>query len=403
MMAYRPLDLSLILSQELFSSEFNGLNSGIPTPTTPTLTPTSLRNLEDDFFIQFPDDVGSHENEAGFVPPLLLPSTTAQTQQANGNLCLTMVDNKSWQGGNTVVSSEVPVSSAQNIDVPTSASIVQQTSQSSLIVPQLNQFSPRPETPPQQTKRNTGGRRPVREKGLTQEEEDRRKLRRERNKMAAARCRKRRMDRTHELERETEELEEKKKCYDTEIRSLSMQKEDLEFVLKSHLSHCCRHLRSNSPAISTSKPFLHQTNPERVTVGGLTISIKSEPSDGIPAASQNLVNSSKRVALECNGVRQRPQSLPIASTLPLNRNQKDLKLNGHSSNLISDLAGVPISTPSNGIHFNFDSLMEGGTGLTPVCGPLVPSCSSQQRTSFTPQITGDLSSPDSVNNKLVSL
>lgn len=34
---------------------------------------------------------------------------------------------------------------------------------------------------------------------------------------------------------------------------------------------------------------------------------------------------------------------------------------------VADLAGVQIQTPSTGVNIlNFDSLMEGGTGLTPV-------------------------------------
>lgn len=45
---------------------------------------------------------------------------------------------------------------------------------------------------------------------------------------------------------------------------------------------------------------------------------------------------------------------------------------------VADIAGIAVNTPSNGM-FNFDSLMEGGTGLTPVSvNPLVP-CSIQNR------------------------
>lgn len=43
-----------------------GLNSGVPTRTTPTLTPTTLRNIEQIF-----TEPERHENEAGFVPPLV--------------------------------------------------------------------------------------------------------------------------------------------------------------------------------------------------------------------------------------------------------------------------------------------------------------------------------------------
>lgn len=59
------------------------------------------------------------------------------------------------------------------------------------------------------------------------------------------------------------------------------------------------------------------------------------------------------------------------------------------------IAGIEISTPSNGIPFNFDSLMEGGTGLTPV-HPHPHPCAHQNRAA------PEIASPDS-HNSLVSL
>lgn len=49
------------------------------------------------------------------------------------------------------------------------------------------------------TRRNMGGRKPSKPTNISPEEEERRILRRERNKMAAARCRKRRVDHTNQL------------------------------------------------------------------------------------------------------------------------------------------------------------------------------------------------------------
>lgn len=69
--------------------------------------------------------------------------------------------------------------------------------------------------------------------------------------------------------------------------------------------------------------------------------------------------------------------------------------------LIFLLLLLQITTPSSGIPFNFDSLMEGGTGLTPVSTPLIPSCSTQQRNNHLSAV--DLSSPDANPPKLVSL
>lgn len=85
----------------------------------------------------------------------------------------------------------------------------------------------------------------------------------------------------------------------------------------------------------------------------------------------------------------RPNSLNVAATAPL------------CAKSASELTGICIQTPSSGLHFNYDSLMLGGTGLTPVSAPLTPNCSTQQRI---PVSTTDLSSPDNCNPpKLVSL
>lgn len=62
---------------------------------------------------------------------------------------------------------------------------------------------------------------------------------------------------------------------------------------------------------------------------------------------------------------------------------------------VADMAGVSVNTPSTGM-FNFDSLMEGGTGLTPV-NPLIP-CSTQNRNPMEM-----LQTPTSEPSKLVSL
>jgi hypothetical protein len=52
----------------------DGLHSGVPTRTTPTLTPTTLRNIEQTF-IELQSEAESHQNEAGFVPPVVQPIT----------------------------------------------------------------------------------------------------------------------------------------------------------------------------------------------------------------------------------------------------------------------------------------------------------------------------------------
>lgn len=90
--------------------------------------------------------------------------------------------------------------------------------------------------------------------------------------------------------------------------------------------------------------------------------------------------------------KQRPNSLPTA---PRNLAQ-NLGLNVNDNKPPTDINGVAIQTPSTGM-FNFDSLMDGGTGLTPVSGPLVPNCSSQNKHPL------ELVTPTSEPSKLVSL
>ncbi|KAJ7307397.1 hypothetical protein JRQ81_009413 [Phrynocephalus forsythii] len=73
---------------------------------------------------------------------------------------------------------------------------------------------------------------------LTPEEEERRRLRRERNKLAAAKCRNRRKELTDTLQAETDQLEAEQSGLRKEIEELQKQKERLELVLAAHRPAC---------------------------------------------------------------------------------------------------------------------------------------------------------------------
>ncbi|XP_068766348.1 protein FosB isoform X1 [Struthio camelus] len=77
-----------------------------------------------------------------------------------------------------------------------------------------------------------------REETLTPEEEEKRRVRRERNKLAAAKCRNRRRELTDRLQAETDQLEEEKAELESEIAELQKEKERLEFVLVAHAPGC---------------------------------------------------------------------------------------------------------------------------------------------------------------------
>ncbi|XP_078518157.1 protein c-Fos [Lissotriton helveticus] len=73
---------------------------------------------------------------------------------------------------------------------------------------------------------------------LSPEEEEKRRVRRERNKMAAAKCRNRRRELTDTLQAETDDLEEDKSILQNEIAALLKEKEKLEFILAAHKPAC---------------------------------------------------------------------------------------------------------------------------------------------------------------------
>uniref|UniRef100_A0A668AYN4 Protein c-Fos n=1 Tax=Myripristis murdjan TaxID=586833 RepID=A0A668AYN4_9TELE len=72
----------------------------------------------------------------------------------------------------------------------------------------------------------------------SKEEEERKRIRRERNKIAAAKCRNRRRELTDTLQAETDKLEEEKAALQTEIADLLKEKERLEQILVSHKPSC---------------------------------------------------------------------------------------------------------------------------------------------------------------------
>ncbi|XP_016306455.1 fos-related antigen 1-like isoform X2 [Sinocyclocheilus anshuiensis] len=73
---------------------------------------------------------------------------------------------------------------------------------------------------------------------LSPEELERRKIRRERNKMAAAKCRNRRRELTDTLQNQTDQLEDEKSRLQKEIAELQKQKEKFELVFEAHRPIC---------------------------------------------------------------------------------------------------------------------------------------------------------------------
>merc|ERR1712048_988252 len=100
------------------------------------------------------------------------------------------------------------------------------------------------------------------ESDLSPDEIERLRTRRERNKAAAARCRKRRMDPISTLEEEVDRHETKKRSLEEEIAQLKAAKEHLEYILAQHKAEC-----KFAPTLD---------NPE-MTLSAGSFGIKSEP------------------------------------------------------------------------------------------------------------------------------
>ncbi|XP_054901552.1 protein fosB isoform X1 [Poeciliopsis prolifica] len=106
---------------------------------------------------------------------------------------------------------------------------------------------------------------------LTPEEEEKRRVRRERNKLAAAKCRNRRRELTDRLQSETDILEEEKAELEAEISELQKEKERLEFVLVAHQPNCKIPYQEQAQQASVQSQLAPQSLPPPVSIVGLTV------------------------------------------------------------------------------------------------------------------------------------
>lgn len=381
-------------SSEDNSLTFDVIQSG-PTRTTSTLTPTTLRNIEQSF-LELEDTPGqqiAHQDQAGFVPPCIPfqppPTTTQQAQQQQQQQQPQLPQPHTFAMMNVTTNNNSSHSMDDDEDDSRAAAGLDEDSMGSESMSNASWPSEKTTTstpPPGQNKSTKtparrGGRRPNKPSNLSPEEEEKRSLRRERNKLAAARCRKRRVDHTNELTGEVEGLEKKRQSLQNDIKQLQIKKEELEFLLEAHRDHCRLWGRSSSPP--DIKPQLQQqllAFTEKIKTEPLdfdaptppTVNTDSSSADNVLLLNNPLMSSASKgtptptssVPLGLMGRPSRPSSLAVPFTLTPSQ-----ALAGARS---GDFGGIPISTPSTGM-FNFDSLMDGGTGLTPVSGPLVPT------------------------------
>uniref|UniRef100_A0A3Q3VKH6 BZIP domain-containing protein n=1 Tax=Mola mola TaxID=94237 RepID=A0A3Q3VKH6_MOLML len=166
-------------------------------------------------------------------------SPTCRTESPVGTLCQKRPEDTSFPAS----SSESEVSVQDAPFVPTVTAISSTPDFQWMVQPTIiTSVSPSPggkqanEAPSshQATPKEGGSKR----KNLSPEAEEKRRIRRERNKMAAAKCRNRRRELTDTLQAETDKLEEEKAALETEIANLLKERERLEFILATHKPAC---------------------------------------------------------------------------------------------------------------------------------------------------------------------
>merc|ERR1712024_280175 len=188
------------------------------------------------------------------------------------------------------------------------------------------------------TARPRANKRKAEEELLDPEEDEKRSMRRNRNRLAAARCRQKRLDQIQTLQVEVNNWEKKNRSLEEEVAALKADKEELQYILAAHRNTCSLQVKVE-PVTEEEPPVFVEVQPSLESV---------KP--------------------------QRPGSLSLPMT-------------------VNNIEGVSIDTPSNGI-LSFNTLLEGKTGLTPtnilspssLWSPIkipsalnTPNCGSQER------------------------
>merc|ERR1739848_588678 len=249
------------------------------------LTPTTNKLLTELFQSDnCIDKLENIENE-GFVVPLpptaptsgsAAPANTTKETARGNRKSFIKLDSSSWQGGTTTVVTPTKSEQLTILDVPASLTTMKTRSLTRsnsrinrpvLVVqsqPKHQETKPKKQANVRRTpKTRPGVKASTNELELSPDEAQKLNIRRERNKAAAARCRKRRMDQIGYLSEEVQVHEEKKQALENTIAQLKAQKEELEFILAQHQSECQLFV----PGLQQQQQHQHS----------LPVAVKSEP------------------------------------------------------------------------------------------------------------------------------
>merc|ERR1711899_498901 len=97
-------------------------------------------------------------------------------------------------------------------------------------------------------------KRKAEEELLDPEEDEKRKMRRNRNRLAAARCRQKRLDQIETLQVEVNNWELKNRSLEEEVVALKAEKEELQYILAAHRSTCSLQVKSSQEPVKPQRP-----------------------------------------------------------------------------------------------------------------------------------------------------
>jgi len=180
---------------------------------------------------------------------------------------------------------------------------------------------------PAKPKGTPGRKRKVPDHVLTPAEANKRHIRRERNKLAAAKCRNRRRELTDRLQGQTDQLEEDLHQLNMEVQALLQEKERLEFILAAHAPQCKAGINDNLPPQVSNRIHAMEVNP------GLSAAAHEPYPVGIPyprlepPASLNIINQQRVMGINHSNSPSPSSSLklfyppttPVASALGVPR------------------------------------------------------------------------------------
>lgn len=198
---------------------------------------------------------------------------------------------------------------------------------------------------------------------ISPEEEAKRRIRRERNKQAAAKCRNRRRELTDTLQAETDKLEDEKSTLQNDITKLLKEKERLEFILAAHQPICKipSELDLDFPVTAVSpvqsSPACSQTQTSVSSPSIFTSTSNSIFSTSKPTVSMATVSSTtvKMAELE-NSVLEESLDLLAKTELETARSVPEM-----------DLSSSLYTTPDwEGLHTSISN-----SDFEPLCTPVV--------------------------------